>query len=31
MPKVKSNLKPGTHWQDVHFHSHVMMDSLPLL
>lgn len=28
MPKVKSNLKPGTHWQDVHFHSHVMMDAL---
>lgn len=28
MPKVKLNLKPGTHWQDIHFHSHIMMDSV---
>lgn len=28
MPKVKSNLVPGTHWQDVHFSSQVMMDAL---
>lgn len=28
MPKAKSNLKPGTHWQNVHFHSHIMMDAL---
>ena len=28
MPRIKSMIRPGSHWDEVHFSNHVMMDAL---